>query len=128
MGGDTPLDIEALFEEAFGDGVPSPTDAVAFIHKTAVELLLPEAARYVTGFLMIRRGAPFSAELRYLVLEGLDAEIEEGAIHWGDPDARLAELRSFRAIVEAYPKEGKQVDLPHQPGLMETIAAGMSGA
>ena len=134
MGGDTPLDIESMFEDRFGssdperaeDGLPEyrvPTSAelIDFIGKTTADYGDGEIVAQVTGFLALQRGAEMSEELRALVLAGIDQEAAEGAVEWDRPEERLAALAEFRALVAIY--QGGAVELPHQEGLFERIFA-----
>lgn len=142
MGGDTPLDIRAEFEDRFGSDdpdateenkllcVPTADEGLAFLNDTMTEWNFGSdypIIKQVTGFLVMERSAPMNDELRRLVIEGIDAEINEikqGAPTWNDPASRLQSLSDFRVLVEAYPTEGGNVDLPHQPGLFEKIFGG----
>jgi hypothetical protein len=134
MGGDTPLDIESMFEDLFGpegsdrddDGLPDyrvPTSAemIDFIEKTTASYGDGEIVAQVTGFLALQRGADMSEELRTLVLAGIDQEAAGGAVEWDKPEERLAALAELRALVVDY--QGGKVELPHQEGLFERIFA-----
>lgn len=135
MGGDTPLDFQGMFEDRFGSKghpgfkVPTAEEGVQFIRDNWGRWGSDESItlKQVTGFLMIERAAPFNDELRKLVLEGLDEEIETGCEEWKKPEQRLSVLQGFRKLVEAYPNEGVAIELPHQPGLFEMFDELLSG-
>lgn len=132
MGGDTPLDFQSEFEDTFGDDESemaiSPDDAIAFINDTIAGYSIESddndinVLKQVTGLLVMERSGPFSDELRKVVLAGVDGELAGGCEEWDEPEARMATLREFADLVNAYPNEGADVTLPHQPGLMEIIA------
>lgn len=136
MGGDGPLDIQCEYEELFGalDPDPEDEDPVPFRVPTAAEavalirdlgILEPETA-YVVGFLQMERAGPMSDELRRLVLEGLDADMENTS-DWDKPEEREASLNQFRKMVVEYPAEGAEVEMPYQAGLLETICEKLGG-
>ena len=127
MGGDSPLDIQSDFEAEFARKRPNPTDAVALIERIIAGGEEDHLAKQVVGFLMIDRKAPMSDALRTLVLEGIDEEDPE-EIGWSDVESRKQKLADFRKIVVAYPTAGGAVEMPNQPGLMETILKGQANA
>lgn len=144
MGGDTPLDFSGEFEDKFGSKDPHVNEWRIEDGKEPLPFIIPTAeqgvefikanqgydgaiAAQVTGWLMIERGAPMSNELRQLVLSGIDEEISEGAESWGNPETRIARLQEFRKVVEAYPQDGSQVDMPANPGLFEKLANHLGG-
>lgn len=130
MGGDTPLDVQCEFEDLFGAETPNEFDKNPAPYRvpSAEELITlirdsewQEGVRnMVIGYLAIERGSTFNDDLRELVITGIDEEVE-GIEDWDNPEARRTVLEEFRSIVIAYPNEGKAVEMPHQPGLFETI-------
>ncbi len=145
MGGDGPLDYKGNFEDEFGsvdadfnkwrleDGKP----AIPFKVPTAEESLkfLEDCRQWkwyskgddpvlcqVIGFLVMERGGAMNDELRAAVVKGCNDELAEGCDSWGDPSIRIKVLQDFRALIEAYPAEGSNIELPHQPGLFEKMA------
>lgn len=139
MGGDLPLDYECIFEKTFGneendsgyDGktpprrVPTAEEGTAFLHEIQSKGWGYESevvAGQVAAFLLMQRGAPLSDEVRRVAIESIDAEVSEGCEEWKDPQERVDSLTDFRKRVEEYPAAGAQVELPHQPGLLEMFA------
>jgi hypothetical protein len=146
MGGDTPLDFKGNFEDTFGspdaefnqyrieDGhepipfvKPAPQDVVAFIKDNSQKWGDDEILRQVAGFLLMERGAPMNAELRQLIIEGIDMEVGEGAESWGSPETRLERLEEFRKAVLAYPDDGAEVTMPESPGLFSKMGIVLGG-
>lgn len=125
MGGDEPMDVEDAFTDAFGESEVTPEMAIDFLSGKVGKLrgVDQETAEQVVGFLMIQRGARFNSNLRKIVLAGIDLD---DATIWEDPTGRKQVMDDFRKIVEEYPDGGAKVDLPHQPGLFETIAGARS--
>lgn len=143
MGGDTPLDFKDSFEERFGSlnssfneyraenghepvpfVKPDPQDVVDFITNFIWHWNNDEKPilKQVVGFLVMERGAAMNDELRALVLEGIDNELEIGSKSWNIPELRHARLQEFRKIVEAYPVDGDSVEMPKSPGLFTKLA------
>lgn len=145
MGGDTPLDFRGAFEDKFGSDDPKHNEwrvqdgeqPVPFIKPTSEQTLefLKSAETWgeqailyqVVGWLVMERAAPMNDELRQLVFKGIDSEVNEGAVEWGSPEARIARLMEFRGAVERYPSEGAEVDMPDNPGLFDVLAKHLSG-
>ncbi len=124
MGGDAPLDIQSQYEDTFTGGqgfcAPTPEDAISFIDVAIRSGEEAHLVKQVVGFILMQAGAAFSPELRRLVLDGIDSE-DPKAEGWNKPEERAAVLADFRKRVEEYPDAGSKVEMPHQPGLMETI-------
>jgi hypothetical protein len=138
MGGDTPLDIKAEFEDRFGSADPDlDEETVAFRIPTAdesagfmVEMTdlfgMDDEFGAVLGFLLMERGAPMRDDVRQRVYESIEAEMGSNADEWNEAGSRRKVLTDFRADIAAYPAEGAKVEMPHQPGLMETIFNGLA--
>lgn len=145
MGGDTPLDFKGNFEDTFGstdpeynqylieDGKPpipfvkpEPQAVVTFINENSQRWGDDEILRQVAGFLVMERGAPMNDELRGMILDGIDQEINEGATSWNSPETRIARLQEFRKAVVAYPDSGADVSMPESPGLLSKLAEHLS--
>ena len=125
MGGDEPLDIEGCFDDEFGENKSALTAdaAVEFINGDMVNKygFEPAIVKQVTGYLTIKRAGPFNDELRRLVIEGIDEELEDTS-DWSEPELRVATLNEFKRLVEAYPDTGALVNMPNQPGLFDKLA------
>ena len=146
MGGDTPLDFKGNFEDRFGsldasfneyrieDGQepipcvkPDPQAVVTFINEHSGKWGDDEILSQVTGYLVMERGAPMNDQLRQIILSGIDMEVSEGCGSWGSPETRLARLKEVRELVEIYPAEGSDIELPESPGLFSKIADHLMG-
>ena len=126
MGGDSPADVEIYFDDMvsrFGAKNITPQHALTLIEETQKEWRCSEdVITQAVGFCMIDRGYPFSEELRKEVIEAIDADEYE---RFTDVEERQRKLAEFKAIVIAYPNEGKETTMPHQSGLFEEIAKSM---
>lgn len=136
MGGDTPLDFESVFEERFGAKEPGDwqTDLPEFRLPTADEGLeflnhcrglgwgwdSGIVAAEVTAYLIMDRGAPMHDDVREAAIQACS---DEDTSTWNDPSERDAVLADFVERVKVYPADGGNIELPHQRGLFEMIAA-----
>ena len=137
MAGDTPLDIEGDFVQKFGfeyhEDEPGfdwakriPGTKQLTVAKELIEWYGSyggELVGQVLGFLIMDNGQPMTAEVRKLVLSSVDGELgyvdDDG---WSDTSARRSALEEFKALVEKYPAEGVEVEMPEQEGLFDQLA------
>lgn len=120
MGGDSPLDIQSRFEDKFGkQDAPTPEEAITFINEMIAEWdCEQDVIKQVTGYLVLERKGKFSDELRNLIIEGI---VGEDTSTWNRPSERDTILAEFKTLVQRYPNEGSEVNMPEQKGLFESI-------
>ena len=115
MGGDTPLDIQEDLNSQYSRLIITPEEAITYIVADD-----DPVTRQVVGFLMVKNGLPLNEELKQMILDGIDAELDEP--RFTEVEERNGHLKAFRTLLTDYPLEGAKVETPHQKGLFEQIA------
>jgi hypothetical protein len=119
MGGDTPLDIESYWNDEEEKDVRSFYNHI--LSKWGVDEDDPwtELSFLSTpiAFCAMRDGIPIDDAFKQMVYEHIK---KEDLTTWSDPESRDRALTDFKNLLIEY-KEGSDIEMPHQKGLLEEI-------